>query len=438
METTNNTNCGQNCASCQVGTTTATCVLCVPGSTLVNGQCVLCPVGCSLCSSATISNCLACSPGNYLDLVTGTTCIACSANCQSCNPNGCTVCVNNYTLTSTFTCVPKCWYPCATCSSTSPSTCTSCVAGYTFSATATASGNCVSTTSCNAQNNCVVCPFGWSLQYTAANATNPFGSQNCVQCAAASNCARCNPASVAQCTSCRFGLYLTNSSTCVACPTGCTNCLNKNTCMSCGVGYVAQMAATIAISANGNKGQSSNAPFQLTYQPVTCLACSSPCMTCYNTPSTCMSCVSGYTFMNNLCVSNFNFAIQVVLTPSTNSAFAGQFYSFLTSVAQAAGQSISTIAVTSLVYGSVTVNAQISTTNAPGSAAANTQQTNINNAITSPTLGGMTVKSSTLTLIGVPTPTPTPDDNSSGLSDNTILIIAIVVPIGSISTYFAI
>jgi hypothetical protein len=194
------------------------------------------------------------------------------------------------------------------------------------------------------------------------------------------------------------------------------------------------MAATIAISANGNKGQSTNTPFQLTYQPVTCLPCVSPCMACYNTPSTCQSCVAGYSFLNNVCVSNFNFGIQVVLTPSTNSAFAGQFYSFLTSIAQAAGQSISTIIINSLVYGSVTVNAQISTTNAPGSTAANSQQTSINSAITSPTLGGMTVKSSTLTQNGVPTPTPTPTPDDSGLSANTILIIAIVVPIGSIST----
>jgi hypothetical protein len=38
---------------------------------------------------------------------------------------------------------------------------------------------------------------------------------------------------------------------------------------------------------------------------VTCVACASPCATCSNSPSTCLTCVNGFTYSGNQCVTVF-------------------------------------------------------------------------------------------------------------------------------------
>lgn len=87
--------------------------------------------------------------------------------------------------------------------------------------------------------------------------------------------------------------------------------------------------------------------------------------------------------------------------------------------------------MTSIQYGSATVNLVVSTPNSYGSSGANTQQTNLQNLITNNnTVGGMTVTSSNLVVNGAPN-----NNNSSSDNSNTVLIIAIVVPIASLSTY---
>jgi hypothetical protein len=126
-------------------------------------------------------------------------------------------------------------------------------------------------------------------------------------------------------------------------------------------------------------------------------------------------------------VSNFNFGATVVLdaTPAT---FVQNYYNFLSQISSAVGQSINTITVTSIQYGSATVNLIVSTPNAYGSSAASSQQANLQNAIASnKTIGGMSVKSSDLALNGAPS-------GSSSSNNNTVLIVAIVVPIASLST----
>ena len=352
--TTANTSCGQNCATCKTSGNSTTCTLCSPGSTLLNGNCILCAPGCSICSSNSISSCVACAPGNYYDQASAS-CLACSQNCSSCTSQICTACLDGYSLTSTFSCVSTCWYPCATCQSGNPGECLSCMAGYLSNGT-----SCIADLSCNAFSNCSLCPFGYSLKYTSSII------QTCIACTSSSNCARCSTSNPAQCLNCNYGDYLTSSNVCLVCVTGCSNCLSPSICFGCNPGYVAQQAGSISTSSSSQTVQA--------YQPVTCVACAQPCLTCYNSPYICASCVSGYTFSQNLCVSEFNYAFTIVLNPPTNTSFIDNYYSFLLAVANAAGVNYNSITVLSISYGSVTVQMLVGSSAAPGSAAAAAQQ----------------------------------------------------------------
>jgi hypothetical protein len=118
-----------------------------------------------------------------------------------------------------------------------------------------------------------------------------------------------------------------------------------------------------------------------------------------------------------------------VVLQAQPSSFVQNYYNFLLQISTSVSQQINTITINSIQYGSATVNFIVSTTNAPGSSGANTQQTNLQNTIgTNNTVGGMRVASSSLVLNGAPS------DNSSS-NNQTVLIIAIVVPIASLSTF---
>lgn len=424
----NSTNCGQNCGTCMATSTNSnpTCVNCLAGFVLANGFCVLCPNACSVCTlnqntlTGNQPTCTACNIGYFLNVQ--------SLQCQSCSMMGCGACFNasvclsclqGYSLTSTYTCVVRCIYPCATCTATNPTQCTSCVNG--FSQDPTNSNSCVSNVNtCNGGSNCTVCPFGYNLL------TNN-GSQTCVQCDANSKCARCNPTSPSTCTSCNYGYYLTRN-VCQQCGVGCSNCLDANTCFRCMAGYVALLPATLVVGTSTSPLLTQlSVQNNIVYQPVSCIICTSPCVTCISSPSSCLSCISGYSLVGTSCISNFNFGASVVLS-TTPSNFVSNYYNFLTQISSAVGQQINTITVTNIQYGSATVNFVVSTTNAFGSSAAQTQQTNLQNAITNnQTVGGMQVSSSNLVLNGAP--------SSSDSSSNTTLIIAIVVPIAALSTF---
>ena len=127
-------------------------------------------------------------------------------------------------------------------------------------------------------------------------------------------------------------------------------------------------------------------------------------------------------------MSNFNFGATVVLNTDPTT-FVQNYYYFLTNVSNSVGQQVNTITVTNIQYGSATVNFVVSTANTAGSSGASTQQSNLQNILNSQTIGGMTVTKSTLVVNGAPS-TDTSSSNS-----NTILIIAIVVPIAALSTY---
>jgi hypothetical protein len=389
---------------------------------------VLCPNACSVCTlnQNTLTNnqpvCTACNIGYYLN-TQSLLCQACSSGCGACyNSTICQSCLNGYSLTSTYVCVMRCIYPCSTCSSKNASVCNSCVSGYTFSS---ATQGCISNVlSCNNGSNCTMCPFGYNLLSKGA-------SQTCVTCNSASNCARCQPTNTSVCTSCSYGNYL-NGGVCRACTTGCSNCLDINTCFRCINGYVASLPATLVTG-------SSNSPLlvnevgtnNIVYQPITCQKCVSPCAFCISSTTSCLTCVTGYTLLGTQCISNYNFGATVVFnTNPTN--FVQNYYNLLANISATVSQQINTIAVMSIQYGSATVNFIVSTSNAEGSSAANTQQANLQNLFTAnQVVAGLPVSTSTVVVNGG-------TSSSSESSTNTTLILAIVIPIVAVSTNISI
>ena len=138
--------------------------------------------------------------------------------------------------------------------------------------------------------------------------------------------------------------------------------------------------------------------------------------------------------MGTQCVSNYNFGATVVFATNPTS-FVQNYYNLLANISTTVGQQINTIAVISIQYGSATVNFIVSTTNAQGSSAAATQQTNLQNLfVNNQSVAGMQVSTSTVVVNGG----ASTDNGSSSSSTNTTLIIAIVVPIVALSIYLVI
>jgi len=351
--------CGVGCANCMMVGNTSTCTLCNSGYVLNSGVCTPCLSGCSVCSNTNFAICLTCAQGNYLNTAAGNICTPCASGCYFCNEVGCTNCMPGYYMTSTFTCSQLCLHPCATCSTSNPSICLTCVAGYIIDSAAIQ--NCAPTTSCMNSKNCNVCPFGFKLLYSnTAQAKN----QTCVTCAQSSNCARCLTSSPSVCTSCTIGNYLNPSNICVACNAGCANCLSKTSCLTCSVGYVAQLPGAVVTPQSALiSSQSATINAQL----VNCIICSLPCATCTNSPSTCLTCIAGFNYEGNQCVSAFNFGVSVTLSV-TPQVFNQNYLQFLQALANSISTSISSITVLSISLGSTIVNTQVSTTAAPGSA----------------------------------------------------------------------
>jgi hypothetical protein len=133
------------------------------------------------------------------------------------------------------------------------------------------------------------------------------------------------------------------------------------------------------------------------------------------------------------CVSNFNFQTQTVL--NANTTFFNQNYlSFLNSVANAAGVTLTSVTVLSINYGSVTVTMLVSTENSPGSSQAIDQQNNLQTTL-SKSVAGMPVVSNSVTTNGG---SNNNSDNNSGLSETTIIILATVIPVGTLRIFYVI
>ncbi len=328
--------------------------------------------------------------------------------------------------------------PCASCASNNPYSCNSCIVGYML-----VKGACQADTSCNKNFNCQVCPYGFSI--LSSNNQTKF-NQICKQCTQ-SNCARCNTANQ-QCISCLKGYFL-NGATCAQCSTGCASCLANNFCLACAMGYVAQQPGTISVNAVN--------------APLICLSCFSPCQTCFNSPITCTSCVSGFTLKGAICVSSFNFQVNVVFGV-TLQAFQQNYFSFINQLASAAQVSAQNILVQSITLSSVNfvnlVNAnygpssnQALTVNqnsvnvvtlvnanySPSSNQASTVNQNLNNLFAGNSIAGMPVTSHNVVTNGgtIPPTPPTPPnpDNGGGLPTSTIIILAVCIPVGTLCNF---
>jgi hypothetical protein len=400
-----------NCAN-QVlnANNTVSCSLCVQGYALTEVGCAPCAVGCQICSATLLTNCIQCAPGYQLGQ--DNVCMAalgCPSNCQSCTSVGCLQCAPGYLLTQNFQCQLPCQPPCASCQPNQPLSCLSCLLGYSM-----LNGRCRADTSCNTLGNCQVCPFGTSLLNN--NTLNSL-SQSCANCTPASNCARCLTANTSQCTSCLAGSFL-NSYLCAPCASSCKTCLSLTQCTQCASGYIPYQSGSLS----GN----------LARGILNCVACSSPCASCQGDPASCTSCTSGFSLQGTVCLSQFNYAVQCVFGV-TLATFQNNYLSFLNSAASAAGVSVRNIAVQSITSGSVVVSLQVSSFTAPGSTQSVQAQNNLNQLLNNGSIAGMLVTSFSLATVGGSNSNGS--SSGPGLPQTTIIILAVVIPLGVVRTH---
>lgn len=94
---------------------------------------------------------------------------------------------------------------------------------------------------------------------------------------------------------CPSGTY-SSSNICLNCLEPCSNCLNQTYCLACSIGYLSQLSLGFCLSAceDGFYSYSEN---------LSCIACSSTCLTCASGPAICASCSPGYFLEGSACVS---------------------------------------------------------------------------------------------------------------------------------------
>jgi len=270
-------------------------------------------------------------------------------------------------------------------------------------------------TACNNAQDCDSCPFQYVLVSTS---TSTSRNLTCQPCNSNSSCQRCLATNTAQCTSCYYGYYLNSQGVCVNCSMGCSRCISLSLCFVCASGYVAQTTPQLL-------GVGS-----LLQTPVTCIACVSPCATCFGNPNSCLSCASGFNLVSaSTCVSTFNYQINVVFSV-TVAQFISQYSNFLNQVTNAMGSLVNNIAVLSIVYGSATVTLQASTNFAPGSSGAVTQQNNLNNLFgNSNGVAGMPVSTFSVNTNGGS------NGGSGGIDSTTVTILAVCIPVGVVRKF---
>lgn len=407
------TNSVENCANQQLTGTTPSCSLCLQGYTLTPAGCVPCQDGCLVCNPIDLTVCSKCEGSYTLNAsnvcVADSTATACTDGCDNCVSGvGCVGCMNGWVLNHNFQCIRPCINPCATCSPTNEFSCLSCVLGYTLSGT-----SCVADTACNTNANCITCPVTFMLT-TASNTLKL--NQTCTTCASGSNCQRCMSSNTSMCTACPLRFYLADNNSCIACPTNCIFCFSATFCFACENGFIALSAGTLdgeAVLTNSN-----------------CSACTSPCSTCEGSPTTCTSCVSGFTLNSDICLSNFNYLVTVSFGVSL-AVFQENYLSFLNAVATAAGVRVSEIAILSITNGSVNVNMAVTSTAAAGSNDAINTENAIKTAVgQGQSFGNMTVQTASVTTQGG----SNSNDSSSGLSTTAIILLAVLIPVGVLST----
>ena len=222
-------------------------------------NCVPCPAGCGICSSAT--NCTSC-----VTLATP------AANGQCNCPAQTYFTVSSDGVRYCAACGPYC----TTC--VDASTCTTCVTSFTK----TVDNKCVCAARnfINAAGQCVPCATG------------------CQQCTSFTNCTNCiNPlvlqGTVCQAT-CNSG-FTALGSVCQGCPAGCLQCTQNFICFYCADGLYMYNGACYSVCPAGTIGDSTQANWN-------CVPCNSPCRTCINHPSYCTSCENGKGFLQTSAV----------------------------------------------------------------------------------------------------------------------------------------
>jgi hypothetical protein len=172
--------------------------------------------------------------------------------------------------------------PCLDCSYTGHSVaCSSCIQGYMINSASNACEPCSITTT---NGGCTFCGAGYALS----------GRGGCESCSKYANCDRCTSV---QCVTCSDGFYLNSNQNCVSCPSGCATCTGSGVCTSCTV--------NTTITTNVNYGGS--------YTQLICQPCAKPCQTCSQSPTLCTSCISGYSVINSVCISNFHYNFNALL-----------------------------------------------------------------------------------------------------------------------------
>ncbi|KAF7337625.1 Extracellular matrix protein FRAS1 [Mycena sanguinolenta] len=320
--------------TCNPGWTTAAngtaCAACANGFFLSStGDCKVCELGCSSCAAGT-GNCLTCAPnftqdqndatkctavptsaggvpcpdGSFSD---GTSCVACSASCQTCSgptSNDCTLCPQTHYLTNNGSCVSAsstgvcegsnliadnnkgecdtCGAKCTSCeiadfnvaSTVNQLKCTGCLKGTVLSG-----GQCIDS-----------CPTGTFLSPTD-NVTCTTCDSSCSTCSGSSTfCLTCPSnqlASNGKCVSTCPSNTFSSSGACIACHPDCATCTGSSfsQCASC-------PSNRPVLSGGRCLPTCSKAQFFDTTSG-TCLACDSSCSSCSGSgPSNCLACTS--------------------------------------------------------------------------------------------------------------------------------------------------
>ena len=120
---------------------------------------------------------------------------------------------------------------------------------------------------------------------------------SCKTCPTLSNCLQCSATNPRACSICNSG-YWVNGTSCQQCPSICTSCVSNSSCKGCISGYT--------LPNDISQGS--------------CIACTSPCLTCHGTSTYCTSCVDGFTKTNWKCQNNINIGFSFTLTNANTTA----------------------------------------------------------------------------------------------------------------------
>lgn len=197
--------CDPSCATCTDSTFCTTCTTGYQNSTNGNyGNCISCPLGCSTCSTSGVTtSCSVCSTGYRLS---GSTCVACAANCLQCTASACTNCATGFGLVggSCYSCTTALYGGTAGCQVCSVSggtiACSKCADSYYL----TISNNCATCTS--RFPNSILCTNSVALQCQNDYAVNLASRYYLISNQCIANTKRCKVMknTIGDCSSCYF------------------------------------------------------------------------------------------------------------------------------------------------------------------------------------------------------------------------------------------